>query len=250
MPGILLMAALIIPVTAGLCLITLNSLSRTRNRYLWLLLAGLPLSLLVNRLVKAPVLAGIAQLAGLPLALRPSTPTWFILVIWMSAPVFEEAIKLLPLLIPGLRRYLQPGDALWAGLALGMSFGLGEAGYLAYTIAKAPQLSGLAWYLFTGFALERLMVTFAHGMMTALAVSGLAGRGGKALLGYLTAVGFHALINLGPILVPLKLIDLTTSSLATYIAIACLFVVFIRRANALRRAAGFPGRSQEILFER
>jgi uncharacterized membrane protein YhfC len=130
-----------------------------------------------------------------------------------------------------------------------MGFGLGEAAYLAYGIAENPTYNQLPWYLFTGFATERLVVTFGHGLLTSLAVVGLSYGGRKAVFGYLTAVGLHALINLGPILSALKLIPVTISSIGTYTAILIAFILFQRSMSKAKKRSGMEER-EIIYFER
>jgi hypothetical protein len=103
--------------------------------------------------------------------------------------------------------------------------------------------------MFTGFASERLIVTFAHGLMTSIAVLGLYYGKRNALLGYMTAVGLHAMINLGPILLALKLIPSTIASLESYLAILVAFMIF---QNSRRKVAAISGVAQKevIYFER
>ena len=103
MAGIYEMSLPTILGTAILCILTLSSLTRGNRRYYWLLVAGLPLSLIVNRLIKTPFITGIAALMDIPLKLEMSTPLWFILLIWLNAPIFEEAIKAIPILFPAAR---------------------------------------------------------------------------------------------------------------------------------------------------
>lgn len=249
MPGIYMMAVLTIGLTSILCITALNHLTGSDRRYYWLILAGLPLSFLVNRFIKTPAITVLATSTGTPLRLSDA-PLWFVLAIWLNAPVFEEAIKVLPMIIPASRVFL--GDAaraLYAGLALGMGFGLGEAAYLAYGIAQSPEYSQLPWHLFTGFASERLFVTFAHGLMTSIVVLGFQQGRNKALSGYLTAVGLHALINLGPILLALKLLSATVSSLGSYAVILLAFLIFQRNERSAKKLSGIVPR-EVVYFER
>lgn len=252
MPGIYWMAALVLAVTTALSLLMLKSYSPLKGRTLWLMAAGLPLSFLVNRFVKTPVLQGIGQVTGVPLALNLQTPIWFILVIWMCAPVFEEAIKAAPMLLPGLRKSLNdPGDALLAGLALGLGFGLGEAAYLAYGLGQSPQYASLPWYIFTGYAVERMIVTFGHGFMTSLFTLGLQRGGGRAVSGYFSAVGLHALINLGPILVPLHVVSLAFASFLADAFILVAFVIFQRQVRAVRASSSLlVGSEEKVYYQR
>jgi uncharacterized membrane protein YhfC len=246
MPGIYVMAVLTFLVTALLCIAILNQLTHSDRRYIWLILAGLPLSLIVNRFIKTPVIAALAAWTGIPLRIGLDVPVWFILAVWLNAPIFEEAIKLVPLL-PAARVFLKDAShALWSGLALGMGFGLGEAAYLAYGIAQSPEYNQLPWHVFTGYASERLIITFAHAFMTAIAVWGMYHGKRKALSGFLTAVGLHALINLGPVLLALQLIPATLASIESYLAIATAFVIFQNIAQKAKKASGMETR--EIVY--
>jgi len=58
--------------------------------------------------------------------------------------------------------------AIWVGLALGVSFGMGEAAYIAYSIELSPQYTGLSAAAFAGFGLERWITCLLHGVMTAV----------------------------------------------------------------------------------
>lgn len=247
MPGIYVMAVLTLVVTAMLGITTLGPSARSDRRYYGLILAGLPLSLIVNRCIKTPLIASLAAWTAIPLKLGPQMPFWFIALIWLNAPIFEEAIKMLPMVFPASRRFLENGSrALWAGFALGIGFGLGEAAYLAYGIAQSSTYSELPWHMFTGFASERMMVTFGHAFLTSIAVLGFQEERKRALCGYLTAVGLHALINLGPILLALRLIPGVVSSVISYSAILAAFIIFqnhLRKANAVRGVA-----AQEIIY--
>jgi hypothetical protein len=250
MPGIYMMAALTIGLTAILCIATLNHLTGSDHRYDWLMLVGLPLSFLVNRFIKTPIITFLAGWTQTPFRLALDAPLWFILAIWLNTPIFEEAIKVLPIILPASRVFLRDAtQALYAGLALGMGFGLGEAAYLANRIAQSPIYGQMPWYLFTGFAFERLIVTFAHGWMTSIAVLGMFGGRKKALPRYLTAVGLHALINLGPILLALKLIPATVASLASYAAILLAFLIFQKEEHTAKQRSGIAPK-EIVYFER
>jgi hypothetical protein len=250
MPGIYVMAVLTIGLTAILCIATLKHLTGSDRRYDWLIFVGLPLSFLVNRLIKTPVITSLAAWTETPLRLTPDAPVWFILAIWLNAPLLEEAIKVLPIIVPASRVFLRDASqALYAGLALGMGFGLGEAAYLAYGIAQNPTYNQLSWHVFTGFASERLIVTFAHGWMTSVVILGVYSGKKKALFGYLTGVGLHALINLGPILLVLKSIPATIASLASYAAIFLAFLIFQKHERAAKQINGIVPK-EIVYFER
>ena len=110
MPGIYVMAGLTIVVTGLLCITTLNSWMHSGHRSAWLILAGLPLSFIVNRFIKTPIIVTIAAWTGIPLKLSPGVPLWFIGLVWLNAPMFEEAIKIFPAFLLTRRRFL--GEAL------------------------------------------------------------------------------------------------------------------------------------------
>lgn len=250
MPGVYGMAVLTILLTALLSVGTLHQRTRSNRRYDWLILAGLPLSLVVNRFIKTPAITSLAGWTGIPLKLGPGVPIWFIAAVWLNAPVFEEAIKMLPILLPISRRFLQnSSQALWAGFATGIGFGLGEAAYLAYNLAQSPIYNQLPWYTFTGFAFERLIVTFAHGFMTSLAILGFYEGRKRVLFGYLSAVGLHALINLGPILMVLKIIPANLSTVASYLSIFAAFGIFQRKLHIAKKTCGIA-QEEVVYFER
>ncbi|HSL42890.1 MAG TPA: hypothetical protein VK897_05625 [Anaerolineales bacterium] len=250
MPGIYVMAAVTFLGTAFLCVATLNHLTQSDRRYYWLIVAGLPLSLIVNRFIKTPVIAAIAAWTGIPLRIGLDVPPRFIIAVWLNAPIFEEAIKLLPMILPASRGFLRDAPrSLWAGLALGMGFGLGEAAYLASGIAQSPDYNQLPWHMFTGYASERLIVTFAHGFMTSIAVAGLYYGRSKAMSGYLTAVGLHALINLGAVLLALNVIPVAVSSLGIYATILLAYILFQRNVHSVKVLSGTTPK-EIIYFER
>ena len=252
MSGIYGMAGLTIFVAAILSITMLNSFTHSDHRFYWLVCAGFPLSLIVNRLVKVPLINGIGALAGIPLQLGQQMPVWFIVMIWLSAPIFEEAIKAVLLAIPSCHVFLRESTkALWAGLALGIGFGMGEAAYLAYGIAQSPAYNQFPWYAFTGFAFERFAITFGHGLLTSIVVLGFHYGGKRAVIGYLAAVGLHALINLGPILLVLKIIPANMASLGTYATLLVAFVLFQKNLQAVRKnseSKNDPG--EKVYFER
>ena len=245
MTGIWPMAAITLAVGTLACLGYLRLKARPARRFIWLLFLGLPLSFLINRLVKGPLVNFAAGAAGIAPGLGLTTPLWFLLFTWWLSPLTEELVKLLPLAVPQARRFLaQPGDALIAGLALGMSFGLGEAFYIAWGVAQTPAYAGLPWGMFTGFAIERLMVVFAHGWMTALAAYGLSRGGKRALLWLLAAMGLHALINAGAILYHLNLIAAAASQISLFVGMVISMKVFER----LHRVHRVPAESNETVY--
>ncbi len=168
-------------------------------RFIRLVPLGLPLSAIVNLAVKGPIGKGVGELAGIEPGLGLQTPVWFLIFLFLLAPVFEELIKAVPALVPWVRRHIDaPGDALWTGMALGIGFGLGEAIYLAWGVSVSGAYGEYPWYAFTGFFGERLLVVFMHGMMTGLFLH-IAKRTRPAL-GFLAAASAHAVLNSGAML--------------------------------------------------
>ena len=250
MPGVYSMAVITIVLTTVLCIALLNFLTHSNRRYYWLLLVGLPSSFIVNYWVKIPLITALATWAGIPLKLSLEMPLWFIVAILLNAPIFEEAIKLLPIALPASRKLMNDASgSLWTGLALGMSFGLGEAAYIAYGIAQSPEYNTLPWYMFTGYAVERLAVTFGHGFLTSIAAYGFYKGGRNILIGYLSAVGLHALINLGPILMALKLTPASVSSAGSYVVILAAFLLFQGHIRTAKKASG-QETGEVVYFER
>jgi hypothetical protein len=249
MHGIYVAAGLTILVTAVLGIATLNHLTKSDRHYYWLVIAGLPLSFIANKWIKIPFLTWLGNATGIPLKLGDD-PIWFILVIWLTAPVVEEAVKVMPLL-PGLSHGFlrEASSALWAGLALGIGFGLGEAAYLAYGLAQSSEFNQLSWYLFTGFAIERFVVTFGHGFMTSNPTLGMHFGRHKFIFGYFLAVGLHALINLAPILLALKLIPASIAGVGSYLVILGAFLIFQKNSrNAVKKDG--KDTEQVVYFDR
>lgn len=227
----------------------LYALSGQQRRYLWLLLPGLPLSAAVNLLIKRPVATLVGNWAHIPVGLGlAGTPVWFLVFLFLLAPVFEEAIKITPLLLPPVRRLLTDrAGALWTGLGLGISFGLGEAAYLAYGVAQSPAYLGLPWYAFTGYLSERLVVCFVHGVMTAVVVTGLYRGRVHILWGYLGGVALHALANAGAMLYQLGWLSLALTQMSLLVTlIVDVFVLEALRRRARQEAS--PATATEVVY--
>lgn len=235
MPGIYIMALITVTLSALILGGSMYAMFGLHGRYLWLMLPGLASSYLVNVWVKGPVARWVGEQTGLPLAFNFGQPLWFLLFLLFLAPVTEEIIKALPVLIPPLNRYLdQPIEAVRAGMMLGISFGLGEAIYLAYGIAQSPEYAGMPWYYFGGFSSERFVVTLGHGALTVWTVYGLQ-RGGRWLWGgFLISVFAHALVNLPVPFFQLGLISGTATSLILMGVIALLVIAFERLYRVAR----------------
>jgi hypothetical protein len=233
MPGITLMALIILSVTALACVGLLDLGTRRPWRYAGLILVGLPMSFLVNTFLKGPLIQTIGIAAKIPLVMEVGvTPLWFLLLLWLSAPIFEEWIKVVPFIIPPIGAFLEDAhSALWAGMALGMGFGLGEGIHITLQTVYSPDYVNVAWYLFYGFALERFFSAMINGMLAAVVAVGLQKGRRQGILGYLAAVGLHTLVGIGPILVYVGLVPPLVSIMALVVFSGIYIVVF----ESLRR---------------
>ena len=214
-------------------------LSGGKDRYFWLMLPALPMSAAVNVLVKRPLAMEAAQMGGITPGLRPDAPFWYLAVLLLLAPLTEEAIKVAPLLWPPARALIADGcAALYAGMWLGLGFGLGEAAFLAYGVSLNSTYTEMPWYLFTGFLWERFAVCFAHAVFSAIVVVSLRRGPGGLLLGYAIAAALHALTNLGAMLYQLELIS--GEAWQGYLAASLLLLaVIIRRERRSQTGSSY-----------
>lgn len=242
MHGIYLMLIITLAISVLVYGLYIFTASGRKARYLLLLLPGLPLSALINILVKGPLATAVGDASGYGVAFAIGMPVLLMLFYALLAPVTEELIKISPLLVPQIRRMAQPQklDALWTGFALGAGFGLGEAIYVAYQVGQAPAYAGIPWYMFTGFLIERFLVIFAHGAMTAVFTSFLFQGWGRALLGYLIAITLHFILNASVPLMQLGFIDGNLGSLFIVASVLALVLIFevIRRVTRRRESRG------------
>ncbi|MHB8051565.1 MAG: PrsW family glutamic-type intramembrane protease [Coriobacteriia bacterium] len=212
-------------------------------RFVRLVVLGLPLSAIVNLAVKGPLGKGVGELAGIEPGLGLETPVWFLVFLFLLAPVFEELIKAAPALLPAVRQRIDSaGDALWAGMALGMGFGLGEAIYLAWQVSASGAYGEYPWYAFTGFFGERLLVVFMHGMMTGLLF--LIAKRGHPVLGYLAAAGAHALLNSGAMLYQLGL----APGWAVNAGLGVMLIAFALLFERIRPKRGVAERAGDTVY--
>lgn len=217
--------------------------------YLWLLLPGVPFSLVVNAGIKTSLAILVGQIANILPHQGLRTPGWFVLFLFMLSPVLEEGMKVVPLLLPRAWRLLiKPAAALWVGIMLGVGFGLGEAAYIAYSVAQLPEYSRLPWYAFTGYAGERWITFFMHGVMTAVFVIGLQRTKLAALAGYFGATGLHALVNAGPMLARVGIIPTWATSVCVVGAFTLTAYIFERLRHQAARGAGISEAAGEILY--
>jgi hypothetical protein len=248
-PPIYIMAAITLLLSAVVWGGLLYALSGRKTKVLWLLLPGLPLSALVNLAIKRPLVLRLAEIGGVEPGLGPATPLWFIVAVSFVPPLTEEAIKLLPLLLPPIRRQLSSrANAVSVGLALGISFGLGEAAYLAYAVAQAPEYATYPWYAFTGYLGERFTVSLVHGLLTMLVAVGLWRGGWRALGGYLAAVLLHLLINVGAILYQLEVVPAWAAGLSLLAGLLILALLFERFRRQTAQEGHHEEEAQEVVY--
>ncbi len=249
MPGVYLTAIITIVASAAFWGGVIYFFAGNTRRYLGLLLVGLPLSAIVNLWLKPSVALRLGQFANIPPGQGWSNlPLWFIFSLFMLTPVLEELIKVTPILLLHVRRLIQDqGSAFWLGLTLGISFGLGEAAFVAYGVAQVPDYRSLPWYALTGYASERFMICLWHGVMTGVFVMGLQRGGGWSVLGYLEAVALHALGNAPPMLAALGYIQ----SWVTSLSITALFILSVFLFERLRRrvvGSSLAKESSDIIY--
>ncbi len=223
-------------------------LSGRQKRYFWLLLLGLSFSALGNLFIKQQVVALVGQAVNVQPYLGMAGPAWFLAFKVLITPLVEEPIKVLPVVLRPVRKMVASrASALWVGFALGVSFGLGEAVYLAYGIARTPDYAGLPWYAYTGYMSERIFTCFAHGVLTAVLVTGIQRRGRFMLYGLLAALGLHLFLNAPAVMYQFKLIPIELYNLTLMVPFIILAVIF----EWMRKAARVPEddlRSQETVY--
>ena len=241
-PGIYVMAIVTLVASVALWGGLVHRLAGRQGRYLWLLLPGLPLSAIANLGIKGPLARLVAGAAGITPTSDQRLPVWFLAFLFLLAPLFEEALKALPLVVPGIRAMARHRSAaFWSGIALGVSFGLGEAAYIAYGVAQSPQYARYPWYAFTGFFLERTLTCLAHGVFTAVMVMGLQRERSRAWIGYLLAVGLHALLNVGAALLQFRILAPEWAQLYTFAAFIAVILLFISLRVLVTREGVPPG---------
>jgi RsiW-degrading membrane proteinase PrsW (M82 family) len=241
-PGIYVMAIITLAASVALWGGLVHRLSGRQGRYLWLLLPGLPLSAIANLGIKGPLARLVAGAAGITPTSDQRLPVWFLAFLFLLAPLFEEALKALPLVVPGIRAMARyRSAAFWSGIALGISFGLGEAAYIAYGVAQSTQYAHYPWYAFIGFFLERTLTCLAHGVFTAVMLMGLQRKRSRAWIGYLLAVGLHALLNVGAALLQFQILAPEWAQLYTFAAFIAVILLFISLRVMVTREGVPPG---------
>lgn len=129
----------------------------------FLVLIHLPTSPFVFYALRLP-LDGLLERIGFDAGTRR-----FLAVLYR--PVFEELLKLWPLVLPFVWRSNTQDNKLWRALAMGLGFGIGETWMLAEIVHRTdPATANLDLLTLTGFINERMMVCLIHGALTGLVV--------------------------------------------------------------------------------
>jgi len=134
------------------------------GRLLWLAaVLVLPLEPLAFFFVRVPLDHGLVAQLG-------STSAVYKWLVTLYAPLTEEPAKLVPLLIPAIRRDIRAETFVRYALVIGVSFAIGEMWFLAERVAGNPAFAGKPFYFFQGYFGERLMVCVFHSAFVALAL--------------------------------------------------------------------------------
>lgn len=235
MPQIYIMAAITQVVALALWGGLIYLFTGRQKRYFWLLVLGLPLSAIANIILKPQALIIVGRAGHVQPGLGLAAPIWFLAIKVLIAPMVEEPIKVLPLLLrPARKMVTSRASALWVGFVLGISFGLGEAAFIAYAVAQIPDYASLPWYAYTGYLNERLMTCFAHGVLTAALVIGMQRGGRFTLYGFLTALGLHLFLNAPVVMYQFQWISFELYNFSLLIPFIGLAVIFERMRRATR----------------
>jgi DNA-directed RNA polymerase subunit RPC12/RpoP len=155
-------------------------------RLLWLaFLIVLPLEPASFYFVRVPLDHWLTGLLG-----RDSATLHWLVTFY--APLTEEPAKLVPLLIPAIRRDMNTGNFARYALAIGLGFAIGEMWFIAEVIARNPKFAGVPFYFFGGYLSERLMVCLFHSAFVGVALGQLRKR---FVLGMAGAMALHWLGN-------------------------------------------------------
>ena len=222
-----------------------------QKRFFWLLLLGLPLSAVANLLLKPQAIIAVGSAAHVQSGLGLAAPIWFLAFKVLVTPLVEEAIKVLPLLLRSAWRMVTSrANSFWVGFVLGVSFGLGEAGFIAYAVAQNDVYDSLPWYAFTGFLNERIMACFAHGVLTAVLVIGIQRGGWFTLYGYLTALGLHLFLNAPTIMYQFQWISYELYNISLAIPFIVLAVIFERMRRVTRESKDDQSWKEIVYWQR
>src|ERR1700704_6376030 len=140
MQGIYLAAILTTGIAAAIFVPLIHRLKMPASERLgWRAMArALPMQPLAFYLVRVPLDHWIAAHLG-------SASTTYRLVTSFYAPLTEEPAKLVPLLIPAIRRDISAANFVRYALAIGFGFAIGEMWLVASFVAGGAAVAGLAF---------------------------------------------------------------------------------------------------------
>jgi len=251
MPQIYIMAVITLVVSLVLWGGLIYLFTGHQKRYFWLLVLGLPLSAIANLFLKRPAIILVGQTFHVQPGLGLESPTWFLAFMVLITPLVEEPIKVLPLLLrPAWKMVTSRASALWTGFALGVSFGLGEAAFIAHGVAQNDAYASLPWYAFTGFLNERIMACFAHGVFTAVLLTGMQRKGRSLLYGLFAALGLHLFLNAPAVMYQFQWISNELYGILILIPLVVLAVIFERLRRAAREREDNQTRDEVVYWQR
>ena len=251
MPQIYIMAVITLAVSLALWGGLTYLFTGHQKQYFWLVLLGLPSSAVANLLLKPQAFIAVGRAAQVQPGLGLAAPLWFLAFKVLITPLIEEAIKIMPLLLgPAWKMVTSRARALWVGFMLGVSFGLGEAVFIAYAVAQNDVYDSLPWYAFTGFLNERIMACFVHGVLTAILVIGFQRGGRYILFSYLTAVGLHLFLNAPTVLYQFQWISNELYNISLVIPFIVLAVIFERMRRVTREPKDDQSDKEIVYWQR
>jgi hypothetical protein len=185
--GIYLAAILTTGIAAAIFVPLIHRLKMPASeRLVWLAMAmALPMQPLAFYLVRVPLDHWIAAHLG-------SASTTYQWVTSFYAPLTEEPAKLVPLLIPAIRRDISAANFVRYALAIGFGFAIGEMWLVASFVARVPAFAALPFYLFGGYVGERLVTCLLHSALVSVSLWRLRSRFALGLAG---AMALHWLLN-------------------------------------------------------
>lgn len=187
MPGIYVAAILTTAIAVAVFGTLIRKLKLPANpRLLWLAaLMVLPMQPLAFYFVRVPLDHWLTLLLG-----RDSTTLHWLVTVY--APLTEEPAKLVPLLVPAIRRDISRANFARYALTIGLGFAIGEMWFIAEVIARNPKFAGVPFYFFGGYLSERLVVCLFHSAFVAVTLWQFRKR---FALGIIGAMALHWLGN-------------------------------------------------------
>ena len=219
------------------------------HRYYLALATSLFLSPMVNLGLKKPVLGYMLHRFHVSPKM-PEWPWWFAILALLLVGVSEEAIKLAPLLVPSVRKSIPAlGSAIPMAFAIGLGFAIGEIWYVAYRVSIAdPVSASLPFYMLGGFTTERVGTVVVHSFLAFVALRGLLRGWLRFLLGAVTAMLAHALMDATAMLFQMKLVTVEAAALVFLPLVFLCAIPFYRygRKQAPSASAVLAGASRVL----